>query len=828
MSKKSIVLCFMIAAAWLAIFAPQVAADPPDPPLPGAAVAPSGPALAVEQAPVGPQDPSKFIPVAGSPENGSVGPAELVDMRRIAVTPDLLKSDGSVRAHIQGQFEQFGPVTEGKWARSPLAHSEHDTPMAEIEHPETKAVGPDATKAAGDYVVGFDARGWTGWIPPDTQMAAGPEYLVEALNSGFMVYSKTGTLTRAYTNFETFVNLPAPWSGFCFDPKVVFNRETNQFVMTIMGKDSTNLKSYVWILISRDANPNGSWWMYRIDTSYGTSGNEQWLDYASLGVDHWGIYFVGNSFGFPGVSAFQSRLWSFTPALLTGAGGSFQWWNDLRWPNNNQAFALQVAHPHSQNSGGNTFLVNNYPGSGSQVCLWQLNGDRYGGQGIGTPSLTRAAINSKTYYAIGNNVDQAGSGWDIDGGDCRVQNAVYSQGKLYGTFTLDWNNSKSYSEIYIFALNTGDSTMAWDWAHWNPDYFMFYPAITVEGGSSSTPNWFLAFSGTQPGSGTDSGYAGAMGFNRDQVDDTSRWFWETRGGGPYSRWDGDFVGDGRNRWGDYSMATYDWTCNNVWGATEFATSSNTWATRIVGHTIDDEDKCTYIRVRDPNNGGSFTAGNSYIITWDRLNLPAGDQLYVVFNDGSINHFYGPMSTSTTSYSWSVPNIPTPDGQIFVGSWDSGGGAYTVSDWSDSKFTVVGLPDLVKSVFTPPASAVQGESFSQYHSVRNQGTVTAGSFTVELRISTNDFCSSSDTLLSTRTVSSLGVGAFNGTTPTITIPAGQGVGTNYMCMMIDRLGSVAEFDETNNVTYTAINIIPSLIFEDGFESGNTSAWSSTVP
>ena len=37
-------------------------------------------------------------------------------------------------------------------------------------------------------------------------------------------------------------------------------------------------------------------------------------------------------------------------------------------------------------------------------------------------SLTRAAITSKQYYAMGNNVDQAGSVWDIDAGDCRVMN----------------------------------------------------------------------------------------------------------------------------------------------------------------------------------------------------------------------------------------------------------------------------------------------------------------------------------------------------------------------------------------------------------------------
>jgi len=288
--------------------------------------------------------------------------------------------------------------------------------------------------------------------------------------------------------------------------------------------------------------------------------------------------------------------------------------------------------------------------------------------------------------------------------------------------------------------------------------------------------------------------------------------------------------NGRNRWGDYSAATYDWTCQNVWGAAEYVSTAtgSQWGTNIVARTIDDEAPCTYLRVNDPNGGAAYTAGNTKTINWDRLNLPTGEDLYLRFLDnGTIKGQYGPYATSTASFPWFVPNIPTTQGKIFIGTWN--GSAWTNLDYSDNNFTVVGLPDLAMSVFSPPASAVQGESFSQYHSVRNDGTVTAGSFTVELRISTNNICSVIDTLLSTRTVTSLAPNAFDGATPTITIPAGQPAGTNYLCMMIDTLGTVGEFDETNNTIAIPIDIIrPTLIFADGFESGSTSTWSIKFP
>ena len=634
--------CPMAAALLVLLAWPAAGEEPVYPPPPEeTAQASSASVPVVEEAPVGPQDPSAFTPFAGSPETITGGPAVVLDMSRIATTPAFMESDGGGRTHIQGEFEQHQAPADGSWSRTPLGDSQHDTPMAEMDYSETETADPLAAAAPGDFVNRFDAQNYTGWFPPDTQIAAGPEYIVEAVNSGFMVYSKTGVRTRAYTNFETFVNLPSPWEtndAFCYDPRVVFNRETNQFVMTVMGRDDTNLKSYVWVLVSRTDNPNGLWWLYRIDFSFGSSGSEQWLDYASLGVDHWGVYITGNSFGFPGVSAFQSRLLTISPSILTGAAWSGYIYNDLRWPNNDYASSIQVAHPHTQNAGGGTFFVNTYSGSGNQICLWKLTGDRYSGQGLGTNSLTRTTITSKTYYAMGENVDQAGSATDIDAGDCRVMNAVYSQGKVYGTLTLNWDNNRVYSEVYVFALNSGASTMAWDFAHWNSSFNMFYPAITVEG-SDLTPNWYVTSSMTQPAGGGNTGYVGTMSYTRDTAG-SGAWTWERYGAGPYVRLDSN----GRNRWGDYSAATYDWTCNNVWGAAEYVSTAtgSQWGTNIVSRTIDDEAPCTYLRVNDPNGGAAYTAGTTKTITWDRLNLPPGEDLYLRFVDNEvIKGTYGP-------------------------------------------------------------------------------------------------------------------------------------------------------------------------------------------
>ncbi len=82
----------------------------------------------------------------------------------------------------------------------------------------------------------------------------------------------------------------------------------------------------------------------------------------------------------------------------------------------------------------------------------------------------------------------------------------------------------------------------------------------------------------------------------------------------------------------------------------------------------------------------------------------------------------------------------------------------------------------------------------------------------------------DTLVGSRRVTSLSGGGYLNTVSTsMTIPAGFDSGSYYLCQIIDSAGEVTEFAENNNTTYVPVTIINSLIFADGFESGNTSAW-----
>lgn len=803
------------------ISTPLWAQAPGAPPTPAELEAARHTAPVVDDA-AAPVDPSAFVAMSPGPAVGEPGQRAVVDLRTVSrstVPPELVEQP---RFHRQGSHDAWDTGISSTGAPLSPERTEAETPGvdATFDHPTE-----DVRGSVGTLVTRWDGQGFSGWIPPDTQLAVGPEYILEAVNSGFSVYTKTGTQTTAYTNFETFVNLPSPWDGFCYDPRVVYSQEHGKFLMMIMGKDETNLTSYFWLMVSQTSNPNGQWWTWRFNASAGASGSEEWLDYAAIGVDHWGVYVTGNYFRYGG--GFQRvQLWSMGPQLFEGTSTSTYYWSDLEWPNGDNAFTVQPALAHSQHSGGNTFYVNTYRSSGNQVCLWTQSGKRYPADpNPDAAALNRVAISSKQYYAMGNNVDQPGSAWDIDAGDARVMNAVYNQGRIYGTLALNWDGNLAYCEVYLFVLTTAGA-MDWDRAVWNASYNFTYPAVTVQG-TATAPDVYLSFSITEPGSAT--GYIGASSYYYDPTGNTGFFLVERWGDGPYSRWDGDFVGDGRNRWGDYSGAAWDWTCNNAWGAAEYATSSNTWATRIMARTLGTHDPCQYFHVATPNGGQTYTAGTTQTATWERMNIPSGDEIHLWLWDGGTWRFLaGPLASTSTSRTWQVPNIPTTGARIFVGSQPSGGGDWKVSDQSDGTFTINALPDLEYLSFSPPSSAEAGDSFTVYNAVRNSGPVSSGGFNVEIRLSTNTICSTSDTLLATRSVPSLAASLTSSAFTGVTIPPSATVGTSYLCLMVDAGGTVPEFSESNNTTFAAITILEGPFFEDGFESGNTSAWSSTTP
>src|SRR6478735_4668662 len=76
--------------------------------------------------------------------------------------------------------------------------------------------------------------GQSGFIPPDTQGAAGPTQIVETINGIYAVYSKTGT-QLARTSLDSFFNTALAAGGggsvvtYSYDPRIAYDEQSQRF-----------------------------------------------------------------------------------------------------------------------------------------------------------------------------------------------------------------------------------------------------------------------------------------------------------------------------------------------------------------------------------------------------------------------------------------------------------------------------------------------------------------------------------------------------------------------------------------------------------------------
>jgi subtilase family serine protease len=82
-------------------------------------------------------------------------------------------------------------------------------------------------------------------------------------------------------------------------------------------------------------------------------------------------------------------------------------------------------------------------------------------------------------------------------------------------------------------------------------------------------------------------------------------------------------------------------------------------------------------------------------------------------------------------------------------------------------------------------------------IANQGGTDAGSLTVAFYLSQDTSVTSSDTLLGTKTVTSLTAGSTSTVTASFTVPSGIATGKYYVGVIVDSGSAIVESNEGNN-------------------------------
>ena len=433
------------------------------------------------------------------------------------------------------------------------------------------------------------------FIPPDSHAAAGPLHVVGVANTTISFHRKDGTLDFRGSLADFFAPL-SPLT-FTFDPKVVFDQYNDRWLIVTLEQTDTGAgdpadTSRIFLGVSDDANPNGTWYVAEFNSRLMIGGNWVWADYPGFAVGEEAVYITANMFPFNSGST-GTRLWIVDKGEGSGGlydGGAAGFSLHDPYAGAGISTTTQPAHMYGAIPGITDTYLLSYSGltDGTNEYVQVVRVD----DPLGTPVFTQS------YSSLGNientnqalpDSDQLGTATDIEVNDRRALDAVWINDEIWTSFTIRGpagspNSGQATAYwVAVDATNPASLAIADQGLIGGEDIAAgtatFFPSVAVNGYGDVALGFSASDNSIYPGAyfttreaGDAAGTTGASQTVAAGLDYYIRTF-----GGP------------RNRWGDYSATVVDPVDGCFWMYNEYAMSRGTtlngedgrWATAFL-------------------------------------------------------------------------------------------------------------------------------------------------------------------------------------------------------------------------------------------------------
>ena len=494
------------------------------------------------------------------------------------VNGDLLMLDDTTTANTNLEFEVWGNGRVTGVATNPAGTA-------------SPVYAPTAQKAfpGMNFDDNRDENGGFAFIPPDPIGAAGHSRIIAVVNTMIESRNKAGQL-KWRTSLQNFF-ADAGATTFTFDPKIVYDQYEDRFVVTTLervqgaSQAGPDNESRIFLAVSKDGNPKtptaADWYYLSIDAKQTVFGSfDGWADYPGFEVDEEAVYVTANIFTFNPFGFFGgTRVWIVSKAGFYDGGTPTAGVYDPSGISGFLATTMQPAQVFGDGGVGG-------PGSSIGTYLVAYSGLTFGGPtgdeaiqvitiddplgAAGGPFFTGEFVVLGDLEQVGGacgfaalaDAPQAGRVELIEVNDRRALDAVWREGQLYATATIDPDGACSPDPALA------GITTAW-WARMDatagpgtifladggviegediaPDTTTFFPAIAV----NRLNEMMVGFSAS-----AETIYAGAFAAGRGIADGAGT-IGPTQtvklGEDAYFR----TFGGPRNRWGDYSGIALD-------------------------------------------------------------------------------------------------------------------------------------------------------------------------------------------------------------------------------------------------------------------------------
>lgn len=427
--------------------------------------------------------------------------------------------------------------------------------------------------------------------PPDTQLAVGPTYLAEAVNSTLSIWSRSGSLVSSY-DLNVFFTVP---SGHHFsDPRILYDAESGRFFLSGFDFDAT-FSSEVWIAVSTTSDPTGVWSKYPLAIATGVLHDQPMMGVSSdKVVISWNDY--SSMLGFTG-----QETWVLEKSDLV-AGAAVPRYSTF----GPDMTRFRIVPAQSLTPTTTEWLV--YNNSDCAITGCNKNSPTLGVVAItGTPSANNVAWTESDPMIQATNLPappQQPGGVPVtrDIYDTLLS-AVWQNGTLWaagndGCIPEADLRTRSCMKLVKVSTKGATPTVEEDFDGGANGFDYYYPAVTLDGFG----NIFVAFSMSSPNVNPS---AGAVDLRASSPSRFENVITVAAGQGPHN-----LSNSTSGRWGDYSGAVPD-PVNPamVWVAAEYQASAGgdakDWGTAAARMTMQDSalTAVTPQRLLDTRNTG---------------------------------------------------------------------------------------------------------------------------------------------------------------------------------------------------------------------------------
>jgi hypothetical protein len=282
---------------------------------------------------------------------------------------------------------------------------------------------------------GFDSLDYTeccgggGNVPPDPEIAAGPNHVIAVVNVAFEIYDTAGNSLVGPTTFSSFM-AANPNCGGVFDPNVLYDEQANRFFLGIDADGAGYCAA-----VSQSGDPTGSWNLYFFST-----GND-FFDYPHVGVGNEAIYMGGNIFrcrGPFGCRFAEARVWAFDKTAMYAGQPAASSSQGL--PTSEDTPQPLNLHGWSQGtwpSGGPHYFFTNTNYNGDTYSVWSWN-DPFGANSFGVVGTVDLEAFTGVASGLPVDVPQRG-GQTLQANDFRPQDFEYRNGHAWSVQTIACN-----------------------------------------------------------------------------------------------------------------------------------------------------------------------------------------------------------------------------------------------------------------------------------------------------------------------------------------------------------------------------------------------------